>query len=228
MTSTRVPRSEERPQIVLRPIATPLPLGFVALAVGTLVLAPLQLGWLQDNETDQVAFVLLGFTAPLQATACIVGFRARDAVAATGMGVLAGTWTVVGVTLLTSTPGSTSDALGVMLLGTAAALAIPALSASRKPVAAAVLGTATLRFALTGAAQLTASQFWMQVAGWVGLALALLAWYAAAAFQFEAVQHRTVLPLLRRQNAEHSNDSRPQTPDLSQQVVDEPGVRSQL
>jgi len=218
----------ERPQIVLRPIATPLPLGFAALALGTFVISGLQLGWLPESQTDQVAFAALGFTAPLQGVACIVGFRARDAVAASGMGILTGTWVIVGVTLLTGSPGSSTNTLGMTLLGAAAVLAIPALSATAKPVAAAVLGTATVRFAVTGIAQLTGALTWQHVAGWIGLLLALVAWYAATAFQFEAVKHHTVLPLLRRQNVEHSNGSRPQTPALGQQVVDEPGVRSQL
>jgi hypothetical protein len=44
---------------VLRPIGAPLPLGFLALAVGSLVLAGLQLHWM----TNLLATVLIGTTA---------------------------------------------------------------------------------------------------------------------------------------------------------------------
>jgi hypothetical protein len=37
-------------RIVLRPIASPLPLGFLALAGGTLLLSGLQLGWLAPAQ----------------------------------------------------------------------------------------------------------------------------------------------------------------------------------
>jgi hypothetical protein len=52
-------------RIVLRPIATPLPVGFLALAGGTFVLAGLQLGWVEPAEDDMVAAILIGFAAPL-------------------------------------------------------------------------------------------------------------------------------------------------------------------
>src|SRR5436190_20583815 len=86
------PLVERATRIVLRPIANPLPLGFVALAAGTLLLSGLQLGWLQPAEGHTVALMLLAFVAPLQLIASIFGFLARDVVAGTGMGILAGTW----------------------------------------------------------------------------------------------------------------------------------------
>lgn len=49
------------------------------------------------------------------ATPLPLGFLARDPVAATGMGVPAGTWAVVGLTTLISPPGSTSRGLAVLL-----------------------------------------------------------------------------------------------------------------
>jgi len=41
---------------VLRPVANPLPLGFLALAVGTLVVSGLQqLGWVAPREAQRTA-----------------------------------------------------------------------------------------------------------------------------------------------------------------------------
>jgi succinate-acetate transporter protein len=220
-------RDERLPaQIVLRPLGHPLPLGFLALAVGTLVLSALQLGWIPPTDGRVVALTALGFTAPLQLLAAILGFQVRDTVAGTGMGLLSGTWVVIGLVMYTSPPGATSDGLGVMLLGAGLALCVPALAAVGKPVAAAVLGTAALRFAFAGLAQLTGSAAWEKTAGLVGLLLALLALYAATAFELEAVRHRTILPLLRR-GAAHSSTGAG-TSGQPDHLAQEPGIRAQL
>src|SRR5215213_6047143 len=98
------------PQIFLRPLGNPLPLGFLALAGGTLVVSGLQLGWLAPTEGSNVALILVAFVFPLQLLTSILGFLARDSVAGTGMGILAGTWLSIGLVKLTSAPGATSDA----------------------------------------------------------------------------------------------------------------------
>jgi hypothetical protein len=103
-------------RVVLRPLATPLPLGFLALALATTVFSAVQLGWVPPDQGRVAALTALGATVPLQLTAAVVGFLARDPVAATGMGVPTGTWAVVGLTTLTSPPGTASPGLGVLLL----------------------------------------------------------------------------------------------------------------
>ena len=42
-------------RVVLRPIATPLPLGFLALGVATLSFAVVQLGWIPSTEEHTIA-----------------------------------------------------------------------------------------------------------------------------------------------------------------------------
>ena len=217
---------EAPPQVVLRPLGHPLPLGFLALMVGTLVLSSLQLGWVPDTDSRVVAFTALGFTAPLQLLASYLGFHARDTVAGTGMGILGATWAVVGIAVVTSPPGSTSEALGVLLLAAALALAVPASAAFGRLAAGAVLSVAVVRFGLTGVAQLTGSPAWADAAGVIGLVLALLALYAAVAFLWEDVRHRAVLPVLR-----HDQTGEPTASGLEEQVTHlqrEPGVRTQL
>ncbi|WP_336923498.1 hypothetical protein [Aquipuribacter sp. SD81] len=83
-------------RIVLRPIGTPLPLGFLGLFVATTAFAVLQLDWLPEDQGRLVALGALLFTVPLQALASVFGFLARDPVAGTGMAVLSGTWALVG------------------------------------------------------------------------------------------------------------------------------------
>ena len=190
-------RLESVTRIALRPIASPLALGFLALAGGTFTLAGLQLGWV--DEQNQVGLILLAFTVPLQLVASIFGFLARDTVAATGMGLLSGIWPAIALVLLASPSGSTSDALGLFLLVAGVAMLLPAIGAALSKVAAGlVLGTAGLRFFLGGVHQLTAAEGWENTAGLVGLLLAVFAVYAAFAIELEDVQGREILPLGRR------------------------------
>ena len=71
------------------PSADPLPLGFLALAGGTLLVSGLQLGWLAGRHRAATSrWILLAFVVPLQLVASVFGFLARDIVAGTGMGLL--------------------------------------------------------------------------------------------------------------------------------------------
>lgn len=123
-------------RIVLRPVATPLPLGFLGLFVATLSFASLQLGWIADRQGSTIALAVLGLTVPVQLLASVFGFLARDPVAGTGMGVLAGTWAAAGLATLTSPPGANSPGLGVVLLASGAAMLVPAAGGRHKVVAA--------------------------------------------------------------------------------------------
>ena len=200
-------------RVVLRPVASPLPLGFLALALATVPFAAVQLGWVPPTEGRVAAIGALAATVPLQLLASVFGFLARDVVAATGMGVLAGTWGTVGLVTVTSPPGSVSPGLGVLLVTAGVCMLVPAAAAGAKLVPATVMTLAALRFAVTGAYHLTGSAGWKSAAGWVGLLLGAVAVYAALALALEATQGRTVLPLGRRAPAESAG---------------EPGVRPQL
>ena len=214
-------------RVVLRPIGNPLPLGFLALAAGTLLLSALQLGWFEPAEGQQVALIVIGFVFPLQLLSSVFGFLARDVVAGTGMGVLSGTWLSIGLIRLTGDPGTSSDPLGTLLLLAAVAMLVPASAAATgKLVAAAVLATTALRFALTGVHEITAGSLSEDVAGVVGLALCVLAVYAALAMTLEDALRRTVLPIGRRgAGAAALDDGLPAQLD---RLEHEAGVREQL
>jgi succinate-acetate transporter protein len=213
-------------RVVLSPLATPLPLGFLALLLATVSFSAVQLGWVPATEGRVAGLVAVFATVPLQLLAAIMGFLARDPVAATGMGVLAGTWGVVGLTTLTSPPGATSAELGVLLVAAGLCMLVPAVSAGAKLVPAAVMGLAAVRFLVTGAYHLTGSDGWKAAAGWVGLALGLLALYAALALELEGSHGRTVLPLGRRGPGRDAVEG--DGPLLPGELAGEPGVRPQL
>lgn len=186
-------------RVMLRPIGNPLPLGFLALAAATLVVSGLQLEWLAPADGRDVALILIAFVFPLQLVTSVFGYLARDVVAGTGMGVLAGAWLSIGLVMLTSPPGSVSDALGLFLLLAALAMLVPAAAATTgKLVPALVLATTAVRFAATGLYQLTESDGWKTAAGVIGLVLCALAVYAALAMALEDARRETILPLGRR------------------------------
>jgi succinate-acetate transporter protein len=232
MTETPAPSATHdeltpRTVVTLRPIAGPLALGFVGLAAATFVVSGLQLGWVDAAEGKQVALCILAFTVPLQLTASLFGFLARDGVAATGMGVLAGTWAAIGLVTYTARPGSTSDALGLFLLVAGVAVWAAASSAfSSKLVPALVLATAGVRFVVTGMFQLTSNETLESTAGAIGLLLAAFAIYAAYAAELEDVLDRPVLPFGRRGRGVQAVKG-----TYAEQVANvahEPGVRQQL
>ena len=229
-TSAETAAKEElagRTRIVLRPIASPFAIGFFGLAAATFIVAGLQLGWVAPAEGHQVALCVLAFTVPLQFTASIFAFLARDGTAATAMGLLSGIWAATGLVLLTASPGSTSNALGLFLIIGGIAMWAPAsAAAASKLVPALVLATAGLRFLLTGIYQLSGSETWENIAGIVGLILAVLAIYAAYAAEYEDVLKKTVLPLGRRGKGQQAIDG-----TYAQQIAalsHDPGIRQQL
>jgi uncharacterized protein len=213
-------------RVVLRPIANPLPLGFLALAVATVAFASVQLSWVPQDQGHTVALGVFVLTVPLQFLAAVMGFLARDPVAATGMGILSGTWAAACLATLTSPPGSASEGLGVILLMSAACLLVPAVAARTKAVPALVIFTSAIRFAVTGIAEIDGGTTWMQAAGWVGIALAVLSGYAALALEVEGSESRTVLPLGRTGASKRAVDGR--LADQVEKVATEPGVRQQL
>ena len=214
-------------RIVLRPVASPLTLAFLALAVGTFILAGLQLSWIPITESTDIGLALMVFVFPLQAVGSIFGFLARDSIAGTGTGLLSGTWLAIGVLTFTGKPGQTSGALGLLLIGAAAALLVPAtVGAASKPLASLVITGVSLRFFLTGAYELSSASAWKYAAAAEGLLLAALALYAGLAFELEDNRLQTVLPTLRRGTARKAIAGTPA--DELRAVHREAGVRKQL
>jgi succinate-acetate transporter protein len=214
-------------RITVRPVASPSTIGLFGLAAGTFVLAGLQLEWVPQEQGDHVAFVLIGFAFASQLLASIVAVLARDVVVATAMCVLALTWLVTGLVLWTAPPGSTSDALGLLLIASCVTMALIGLTATlSKVVPGIVFLVAAVRFGLTGVYELSADDGWKTAAGVVGLVLAALAVYTGWALLVEGATKKPMLPVGRRGAgalAVHGS--------LFEQVKDapiEPGVRSQL
>jgi succinate-acetate transporter protein len=217
-------------RVFLRPIANPFALGFVGLAVATILVSGIELGWIPAADRTQTAVLVIAFAPPIQAVACVFGFLARDAVAATALGVLSATWLCIGLSELLAKPTSHghSHELALLLFVAAAAMFTSATTAAQsKLVPALVVSLAGVRFVLTGIYKLGAAGLaWQHAAGWTGVALCGLALYAVLSLEIEDVLHRTVLPTLRRSRGKSALHAR--LDEQVEQVAAEAGVRSQL
>lgn len=214
--------------VALRPLATPLSLGFLTLAAASFVVSGVELSWVDPvGQREAIALILIVFAAPLQLGSAVFGFLTRDAVAAAGIGLIGGTWLAVGVTMVATPPGSVSGGLGLLLVAAAVGLLVPAVAGSAsKLLATGVLALVAVRFAVTGGYELSGSAGWQTAAGVVGLVTSAVALYAALAFELEAAHRHTVLPIGR-----HGVGRISLTGDFADQiegVQHEPGVRREL
>lgn len=220
-------RAQDATRIMLRPIASPLPLGFLALFVGSLLLSARQLHWIPATQSHELAIGILAFTVPLQLIGCLYGFLCRDVVASTGLGVLGGTWATLGVTLVSSPPSARSPGLGILLVAAAGALLVPTTAAlTGKAVASLVLALAAVHFAISGGYELTSAAVWQYASGVCGIVLAGLALYAALATEVDSATRRDLLPLLRLAYGRRAVSG--QLAEQMETLPREAGVRQQL
>src|SRR5690242_5722443 len=217
----------ERVVISLRPVGAPTSIGFFGLAAASLPFSGLQLGWVRPEQGHQVALVMIGFAFLAQALAAVFSLLARDGTAATAMATLALTWLVVGWVMVTTPPGTTSGALGLLLIFSGCAMTLIAVTAAlSKLVPAVVFLVAALRFFTTAGYHLSGATGWVRTGGVSGLILFLLAMYAAWATNLEDAVGRTVLPLGRRGKGKTAVTG--SLLEQTKEVVTEPGVREQL
>jgi uncharacterized protein len=187
------------PRVFLRPIGSPLSLGMSALGIASLVQSGFDLRWVAPDQSAKVGLILLAVPFVLQLLASIFSYLARDGASGSALGVLATTWLAIGLVHLTSTSGSRSGALGLLLLASAGMLALASLSVgSAKPLPGTVFMIEAIRFALAGIYELGAAGAWRDAAGIVGLVVLGAAAYCALAFELEGQQRRAVLPTFRR------------------------------
>lgn len=215
-------------RIVLRPVASGLPLGFLAFGTGTILLTALELQWAPQAQGSTLMVMVLAFVAPLELLAGVFAFLARDSGAATALSTLGAAWIATAVTVLRTPPGTTSVSLGIFLLTLATMMLVLSAGALRsKPLFGVLLLAGACRFVLTGLYQAAIGGTVLEhVSGWIGVPLVAFSIYGALALLLEDGAQRTVLPLGRRGRARTSIEG-----DLGHQIEQaesEPGIRSQL
>jgi uncharacterized protein len=214
-------------RITLRPIASPLPLGLLAIMTGGLLLALSQVGALPPKDQHTIALILLGFVVPLELIATIFCFLARDTVAATGLGLFSGAWLASALTLMSSPPGQTDKAYGVFLLALAASMLVVISGASfGKAGAALVMVFGAARFGVAGLYELLGNTGLERAAAIVGFVLVATALYTALATEVEDVRGERKLPIGRKADAAKALDA--PFADQLEALEQEAGVRQQL
>ncbi|WP_332880992.1 GPR1/FUN34/YaaH family transporter [Streptomyces sp. NBC_00564] len=213
-------------RVMLRPIATSLPLGYLAFALGMIIMAADSLGWV-DDEQVLVGVLLASYVFPLQLVATVMAFLGRDTVGATTLGLFTTSWLAFGLLDIVSRPGSTPTVLGLFSISFGVVVAGLAVAASRaKPLFTVVLAICSLRAVLAGLHVLTGSSGLQRAAGYVALVATAAAAYLGFALLIESAWPRAVLPLLRRGEAVSAMNGKLSA--VRPGLPGEPGVREQL
>ncbi|MBP0456837.1 GPR1/FUN34/YaaH family transporter [Streptomyces montanisoli] len=187
-------------RVVLRPIASSLPVGF---------------------------FAFLAFVVPLELIAGVFAYLARDAGAATALTTLGAAWAGTAVVSLMQPPGTRSTALVVFLLVVAAfVLVLSAAALPGKSLLGVLLVLAAARYVLVAVYDITGSATVRSASGWLGVALGAFALYGGIALLLEEMTQRTVLPLGRHGRSRTSLEGGLE--DQTATTHQEAGVRRQL
>ncbi|MFD8009785.1 acetate uptake transporter family protein [Streptomyces sp. NPDC058955] len=180
-------------RINLRPIGSPMPLGFYAVAIASVIVGCFQLGAFEDDARRAVGLAILPAFV-LQLLVSYFSFGARDVVAATLMACFSGLWLATALTLITDAPGGTR-VLGVLNAVFTAFALLMASVAARKRALWLVLCAAVPRFAVAALANLTGVAWLGTLSGVLGLILAAIALYTAFALMLEDMRGEEVLPI---------------------------------
>ena len=218
---------EEITRIVLRPLASPLPLAFFTFGVGSILQSAFQFGVVPQDESRNMALIFGAIIFPSMFLAAVFAFLSRETLGATALGLISFSWLAASLVTFTSAPDPTSAALGVLDLAHAVVLLLlGAIGLLGKPLLSAVILLAFFRYGLNGLYELTASPAAQTAFGVVGCAIFVAALYGGLALGLEDVRHRTVLPFGRRGEARDAIEG-----GIAEQVGPverEAGVRKQL
>lgn len=221
------PRVEDVTRVVLRPIASPLPLGFFAFGIGSVLQSALQFGLIPQVDIQNLALLFGAFVFPLEILAALLAYFARESVGATILSIIAFSWLGTAVVTYASAPDPTSPTVGYLYLSIAVILLLlGAVGVLGKPLLATVMFLAFFRYGLNGIYELTSTAGVQSASGVIGCLIFALSLYGGLALALEDVQHRTVLPFGRRGEARDAIEG--DLGDQVGQVGKEAGVRKQL
>ncbi|MET9290937.1 hypothetical protein [Streptomyces sp. NPDC003077] len=218
------PDLRQMTRIHLRPIASPMPLGFFAVAIASVVVGCSQVGLFPEGAGQAVALAIVPAFL-LQFLVAALAFGARDVLAATLMACFSGLW-LASALVLALQPTGGGRVLGVLNAVFAAFALMMASVAGRKRAMWLVLCAAVPRFTVGALAGLTDIAWIGRVSGCLGLLLALVAAYTAFALMLEDMRGTQVLPIGRSGPALHAVEG-----NLSVQLRDierQAGVRRTL
>jgi succinate-acetate transporter protein len=200
-----------RPRVFLQPIAAPSILGLAGFAGATFIVASNLAGWW---GTPTSGLTLAPFAAMFgglaQFLAGMWAYRARDAIATLAHGTWGAFWLAYGIlnimmaahVITAPTPWYHNPEVGFWFFALAITTGIAALAATTESLLlTAVLSTLAAGSGILAGAYIYGSHGWAQVAGWVFVVSAGLAWYAVMAMLLAATTGRAVVPLFKYKRA---------------------------
>lgn len=214
-------------QISLRPYASSIPLASFAFGTGNALYSAFLLHWIPPAEARTLAFILLGFVAPLELVPSVMAFLARDSGGATAFAIFGAAWVVQGLPLLGGPPPVMSPVTAVFLLCLALCLVcLTIVTFKGKPLLGAVLSVAIVRTSGAAAVALSGKPWLGTATAWCGLLLAALAFYSGAVFLEEDVTQRLSPLTFRTGEAKRAMEG--ELKDQVSAIEKEAGVRKQL
>ena len=222
-----------RPRVFLQPIAAPSILGLAGFAGATFIVASNVAGWW---GTPTSGIVLAPFAAMFgglaQFLAGMWAYRARDAIATLAHGTWGAFWLAYGIlnillaahVITAPTPWYHNPEVGFWFFALAITTGIAAVAALAESLGIfAVLSTLAAGSGILAGAYIYGSHGWAQVAGWVLVVSAGLAWYAVLSMVTLAASGRTIFPLGKYKKAANVPGGQPVGP--IELEWGEPGVK---
>ncbi|NDU75400.1 hypothetical protein GWI34_22645 [Actinomadura sp. DSM 109109] len=198
---------EDRTRVFLQPIAAPSILGLFGLATAALMVGAWQAGWYGGAGTPLILWPLvLTFGGFAQLLAGLWGYRARDGLATAMHGMWGAFfigWSLVfllvsiGAAPVALAPvlGTSYEGFAIWFVPLAVISGLGALAAlGENLMMALVWGCMAVGAGFTSAGFWAGSDWSLDVGGWLFVAAAAVAMYAAAAMMFENCFGRTILP----------------------------------
>jgi uncharacterized protein len=220
-------------RVVLQPIAAPSILGLAGFAGATFIVASNLAGWWGTSHSPlALAPFAAMFGGLAQFMAGMWSYRARDAIATLAHGTWGSFWLaylilniLVGTKVVAEpTPWYHNPEVGMWFFALAITTAIAAIAAFAESLGlVAVLTTLAAGAGVLAGAFIYGSHSWVQIAGWLLVISAALAWYTVAAMLLAHAYGRTILPLFKYKREANIPGQKPTQPIQLEWA--EPGVK---
>ncbi|HEY4348312.1 MAG TPA: acetate uptake transporter [Gaiellaceae bacterium] len=219
-------------RVFLQPIAPPSILGLFGFAGATFIIAAHMAGWYGTATSNAYLWPFAAiFGGVAQFLAGMWGYRARDAVATAMHGMWGSFWIAFGIlNLLFSThvlvePKPKFPELGFWFIALGAITLMGALAVliEGNLGVCAVLTSLAAGCGCASAGFIAGSARWTEIAGYVFVVAAALAFYVASAMMLASASGRVILPMGKR--APHANRPGDPLPNPIELAWAEPGIK---
>lgn len=220
-------------RVFLQPIAAPSILGLYGFAAATFIVTAYLVGWYGKPTSPLLIFPFATAAGGIaQGAAALWAFKARDGLATAIHGIWAAFWLAFGFLnfmialklIPAPAPHAAVPELGYWFFALAAITLVGAFASLAESLAiSSVLFPLAAGVALLGVFYTVGGAGWEKVAGYVTMASAFTAFYAASAMMLASVFGRVIFPLGKYRREANAPGAKPMYP--IQFELGEPGVK---